>query len=351
MRGGTAMLNVLVTGAAGLIGGELCARLVERGHTVTALVHRQSEVRDNDGVPVSGITIVGGDVTQPGLGILPPQKLDVVIHCAAALEFDAPYDTLASVNVEGTHHAAALTKATGARLLHVSTAYVCGLAEGRIAEAPVREGTRFANNYEASKAAAEMVVRDAGVGHAIARVAIVLGDSETGAIREFPAICTLFRLMARGAIRQLPIARGATLDLVPVDFVTRALVRLAERMNRADGAIIHVASGAPMRARALPEALGRFPHLPMARAVLPEAFELAALPSAEQRVLGQLLASYGGYLARAPLFATDRLRQITGLACLPTDEAWLDRLIGYGIARGYLPAPGEPRSGAQRTSG
>lgn len=346
------MLKILVTGAAGLIGGEVCARLVARGHAVTALVHRRAEIRGNDGAPVPGLRIVRGDVAKAGLGLAQPSgALDVVVHCAAALEFDAPMEHLAAINVEGTRHAARFARTSGARLLHVSTAYVCGLAEGLVAEAPVPAGTCFANNYEASKAAAEEVVRQHGVAHAIARVAIVLGDSVTGAIRDFPAICTLFRLMALGTVRALPIARRATLDLVPIDFVAGGLVLLAERMAAADGRIVHLASGAPMAAAALPRALARFAHLPQARVVEPEAFDLDRCPASERRVLGQLLASYGGYLTRSPLFDTSAIRALTGLACPPPDEAWLDRLIAHGIARGYLPAPaGEPVM-RQRTSG
>ena len=200
-------MKVLVTGAAGLIGGELCARLAHGGHAVTALVHRRPEVLGNAGRVVPVAAVLRGDVTQPGLGLgARPPALDLVIHCAAALEFDAPEAQLSAINVAGTRHAAAFAKAAGARLLHVSTAYVCGLSEGPIAEAPVAPGTRFANNYEASKAAAEAVVRASGVPQAIARPSIVLGDSATGAIREFPAICNLFRLMARGTIRTLPVA-------------------------------------------------------------------------------------------------------------------------------------------------
>ncbi len=35
---------ILVTGATGLIGSELCGQLVERGHAVIALVHRRYEI-------------------------------------------------------------------------------------------------------------------------------------------------------------------------------------------------------------------------------------------------------------------------------------------------------------------
>ena len=65
------MLSVLVTGAAGLIGGEVCARLAARGHRVTAMVRRNPEVRGNDGALVEGVETVAGDVTQPLMGLSP----------------------------------------------------------------------------------------------------------------------------------------------------------------------------------------------------------------------------------------------------------------------------------------
>ena len=41
--------RILVTGAAGLIGSELCGQLAERGHAVIALVHRRHEILRNNG--------------------------------------------------------------------------------------------------------------------------------------------------------------------------------------------------------------------------------------------------------------------------------------------------------------
>ena len=82
-------MRILVTGAAGLIGGELCARLVARGHQVTALVHRDPQVRDNRRAPVAGLAVMTGDVTQPGLGLAAVPAVDLVIHSAAITAFDA----------------------------------------------------------------------------------------------------------------------------------------------------------------------------------------------------------------------------------------------------------------------
>lgn len=338
------MLTVLVTGAAGLIGGEVCARAVARGHRVVAMVHSNPLVRGNDGAVVPVAQVVRGDVRAEMLGLDPAVlRPQVMVHCAAALEFDAPEEVLHAVNVQGTAHAAAFARATGARLLHVSTAYVCGLTEGPIADAPVAAGTRFANRYEASKAAGEALVRDSGVPFAIARPSIVLGESDTGRVREFPSLCNVFRLLARGKAGALPVRPGATLDLVPIDHVAAGIVFLAERMAAAAGGTFHLVSGNPLPAEALVHGVARVAHFPDPCVIAPQDFALDALPAAEQRLLGPLLATFGGYLTRDPRFSDHAFRAQGGAACPPTDAAWLDRLIAYGIARGYLPAA--PASG------
>ena len=337
------MLTLLVTGAAGLIGGEVCAQAVAAGHRVFALVRRTKEVRGNDGalVPVAGV--LAGDVTLPGLGLdCVPEGLDCVIHCAAALEFDAPRDRLDPVNVEGTRNVADFAEKTGARLLHVSTAYVCGTREGTIEEGPVPAGTAFANNYEASKAAAEAVVEASTARWCIARPSIVLGDHETGTIRDFPALCNVFRLMARGAVPVLPVAESARMDLVPVDYVARSLLALAEAGEKSEGKHVHIASTDPLPAAVLPQGVRAFPHFADPIAVEPREFNPATLTASQRRVTERMLQTFGGYLTRAPLFDDARQRALTGLSCPPTDAAWIMRLIEYGITRGYLP---------QRTSG
>ncbi|RJY09218.1 SDR family oxidoreductase [Aurantiacibacter aquimixticola] len=331
------MLNILVTGAAGLIGGEVCARLAAHGHRVTAMVRRNPEVRGNDGALVEGIETLSGDVTQPLMG-LEPSPQDVVIHCAASLEFDASEGDLRAINIEGTRNALAFAEEAGAAFLHVSTAYVCGMREGAIAEGPVPEGTQFTNRYEASKAAAERVVAESGLPFAVARPSIVLGDSESGAIRDFPSLCNVFRLMARGKVTVFPAADGSTLDLVPIDHVAGGIVALAERMGEANGGHYHLVANDPLPAAALAHGVARVAHFPDPRVVAPEHYNPAELRGAERMLAARMLGTFGAYFTRSPRFEDARFREVTGLACAPTDDAWLDRLIAYGIERGYLPS-------------
>ncbi len=331
------MLKILVTGAAGLIGGEVCARLAARGHKVTAMVRKTRTVRGNDGAQVQGIAVADGDVTQPLMGF-DPRPHDVVIHCAASLEFDAPEERLRAVNIEGTRNALAHAKASAAAFLQVSTAYVCGTRDGTIAEEPVPEGTRFTNRYEASKAAAEAVVAESGVPFAIARPSIVLGDSARGTIRDFPSLCNVFRLMARGKVTQFPALPGATLDLVPIDHVAAGIVALAEQMEAAEGGHFHLVAETPLAAAELALGVQRVGHFPSPAVVAPQDYDPSQLRAAERLLAERMLATFGAYFTRSPRFDDTKFRALTGLRCPPTDPEWLDRLIAYGIARGYLPS-------------
>ena len=332
-----------MTGATGLIGGDVARRLVADGHRVTALVHRATEVRGNDGVPVAVAGVVRGNVAAERLGLDPATHAavaaahDLVIHCAASVRFDLTDAEYAAVNVGGTANVAALARAGGCDLLHVSTAYVCGRADGAVAEGPVRADAEFANGYERSKAAGEAVVADSGVRWAIARPSIVVGEHGSGRIRSFDTIYAAFRLIANGLVRRLPVGQGATLDLVPIDHVAGGIVDLAGRMAAAAGSITHLTASAPVPMTDFRDAIARVPHFAAPELVPTSEFDPAALSPRERRVWQASAGVYASYFARDPRFQATRLAALSGRHCPPTDAAFLDRLIGYGIDAGFLP--------------
>ena len=348
------MASILLTGAAGLLGGELAARLLARGHGVTALINRNKDVRGNDGAmlrsadwtgaaPRAGeLLLLGGDLVRDGFGWdggthnALAAAHDLLIHCAAVTQFDAAPEVHRAVNVEGTRRAAALAAAGGMRLLHVSTAYVCGTRNGPIPEAP-RDPAPFANGYEESKAAAEEVVRGSGVPAAIARPSIVVGEWASGRIRSFDTIYAAFRLIAEGRVRAMPASPRATLDFVPIDHVVAGLVVMAENMDGAAGRTVHLASGAPVPVATFRDAIAAVPHFHVPELVAPAAFDPARLSPLERRLHGRITGLYASYFQRDPRFVVAALPALGGPACPPTDAAFLARLIGYGIAAGFLP--------------
>ena len=368
--------RILVTGAAGLIGGEVAGRLAERGHRVIALVHRERSIAradcalvparefDQGDVRPGEVRLLPGDIRRERLGLddsaydAVADGLDLIIHCAAAADFGLPDETYQAVNVDGAKGVLALAAASRPRpadVLHVSTAYVCGERSGPIGEDELDVGQRFANGYERSKAEGERLVRAAAphLGRtAIARPSIVVGDSQAGAIRTFNSIYLLIRLIVQGRIKTLPVAPGASLDLVPIDYVAQALVTLAERMDEADGKTFHLVSGAPVTFEVLAQLAERYPAIRPPRFVAPGALDPADLRPAERRVHAQVLTHYASYLARDPRFRDDNLRSLLGHGPPDVDMAFLVRMMDYAIVRGFLPklVPAGPAA-TQRTSG
>lgn len=322
-------MRVLVTGAAGLIGGELCARLVARGHAVTGLVHRATRVVGNDGRDVAGVRVLAGDVRRAGLGLDAVPDVDLVVHAAAVTAFDAAEDVYRAVNVEGTRNVVGLSLP----VLQVSTAYVCGTMDGVVREGDV--GAAFVNGYEASKAAAEAVVRGSGVRFAIARPSVVVGDRATGAIGRFENIYLMLKLIAEGRVRTLPAAAGASLDLVPIDHVVGGLVAMVEDFAGVEGRVLHLVGSAPTPVTRLGEAIAAVPGLGVPQFVAPEVFAGATLPGRERRYHAAAAGLYTRYLLRGPVFDAAAAREF-GLECPPTDRAWLDRLIRFCVGAGFV---------------
>jgi nucleoside-diphosphate-sugar epimerase len=345
------LLNILVTGAAGLVGGELCARLLAEGHTVTALVHRNHDIFANDGSAVAVAATKSGDVSQKRFGWEETEFAsiasahDLLIHCAATVRFDLEEAEYAAVNVNGTANALALAKTGDMAFLHVSTAYVCGTRDGTIGEADALPSSGFANGYEASKAAGERLVRSSDVDWAIARPSIVVGASGTGTIRQFDTTYAAFKLIAEGRVRQMPSRSGATLDFVPIDHVASGIVAiadgLAKRTPEVLGGTFHLVSGQPMPVEQFTAAIGAYPHFHEPELVSPENFDPSHLPALERRLFKRVAGLYANYFQRNPHFDDSAFRSFFGIECPATDMAYIKCLIDYCIEAGFLRAAEE----------
>jgi long-chain acyl-CoA synthetase len=101
------------------------------------------------------ITILTGDVGQPDCGLDEETleemsgRIGLVLNCAGLVDFFPPVDDSFQSNVDGVENVVALTKRLGAKLVHVSTCFVCGEADGFIEESepilgfyPRRKGPR-----------------------------------------------------------------------------------------------------------------------------------------------------------------------------------------------------------------
>lgn len=86
------------------------------------------------------ITVWPGDVGDPAAGLSDSEvesltgRLGLIINSAGRVDFFPPLDDSLHSNVDGVEHLTALARRTGARMLHVSTGFVCGGVEGLVEE-------------------------------------------------------------------------------------------------------------------------------------------------------------------------------------------------------------------------
>ncbi|MHB8572813.1 MAG: HAD-IB family hydrolase [Candidatus Dormibacteria bacterium] len=91
---------------------------------------------------IAKLEVLEGDLGREDLGLSPESRLrlaevEVLLHTAATVVFDAPLDQALRTNLEGPRRLVGELLAAGARprVVHVSTAYTCGARRGLVPEA------------------------------------------------------------------------------------------------------------------------------------------------------------------------------------------------------------------------
>ncbi len=115
---------ILVTGATGFVGRNLCLYLVERGHRVRALVRRTSE---HAFLEPLGVERVWGDLRDAQAVATAVAGCGAVIHAAAVFRFWGRREDFWTTNVDGTRNLLEAASQAGVRrLVHISTIAVVG---------------------------------------------------------------------------------------------------------------------------------------------------------------------------------------------------------------------------------
>ena len=149
-------MEVLITGATGLLGGHLIDSLQKRGDRVRILAlpgenTGAQEARD--------IRVYRGDIRQPETLVEPMEGADGVLHLAAMMGVWRPLSDYRAVNVTGTENVGrAALKAGVKRLVHVSswTVYGMNIPTPATEDMPLRP---FPEPYALTKAEGDLVVQ------------------------------------------------------------------------------------------------------------------------------------------------------------------------------------------------
>ena len=314
---------------------------------------------------------VAGDIMRDGLGLERrvrdelAESVDEVIHAAASVSFTLPLDQARAVKVEGTRRVLELALHASARgeglrrFAHVSTAYVAGQHRGSFAECDLARGQGFHNTYERSKWEAERLVRrhEGLLPVQVFRPSIVVGDHRSGWTASFNVIYTPLRAYARGALPALPARRSAPVDVVPVDWVARSILALADA---GAGRTWQLAAGP--RSSSVGELIDRGAELlgqPRARAIPPKLYRLVVHPvlmrragPAQRRWLdrGRVFFPYLATRVRFDTGATTAALDDAGVGPPPPVATYLHTLLDFAERAEWGRRP-QPRSTVTPPSG
>ena len=176
-----------------------------------------------------------------------------------------------------------------------------------------------------------------GMPAAILRPAIIVGDSATGAIRKFDTLYTVVRLTAAGLVRTMPGDYGATLDIVPIDWVADAVVEAFDKFPAANGRTLHLTSGAPTTLREVNDVCAEFPSFHVPRYVPRHVFDSAEMKPLERRYYNEVVKLYESYLTRQVRFAKDATGESSPARRAPRERHCCGGLLLCG-ARRLFPA-------------
>lgn len=257
-------MNYFLTGGTGFIGHNLIEHLLHRRGNIYVLVRSGSKgklkkLSEKWGVSAKRVIPVTGDLSKPFLGIRPAKRRELegqvqhFFHLGAIYDLKADAASQQAANVEGTRHAVQLAEAIKAkRFHHVSSIAAAGLYQGIFREDMFEEAAGLENPYFRTKHDSEGVVRhDCKIPWRIYRPGIVVGDSRTGEIDKADGPYYFFKLiqkMRRAMPQWMPTIgiEGGRINIVPVDFVVRAMDHIAH-MARQDGKCFHLTDPNPKR--------------------------------------------------------------------------------------------------------
>jgi NAD(P)-dependent dehydrogenase (short-subunit alcohol dehydrogenase family) len=274
-------MSYFVTGATGFIGRHLVEQLLEREGTIYVLVRegsrgRLEELKSRWRAGEDRIVAVIGDLSQEKLGCADridelEGEIDHFFHLAAIYDMTADAESQRIANVEGTREAVELAEALKAKRFHmVSSIAAAGLYKGTFTEDMFEEAEKLENHpYFQTKHESERVVREeCDVPWRVYRPGIVVGHSETGEMDKIDGPYYFFKLLqrARNAVPQwFPGVgiEGRRINIVPVDFVAKAMDHLAH-LDGFDGQAFHLTDPNPLTAGQVINVFARAAHAPEA---------------------------------------------------------------------------------------
>jgi dTDP-4-dehydrorhamnose reductase len=313
-------MKIIVTGASGFLGREVCFAALRRGHEVLALGGARAPV-----VPGAAQSRAFDLCAEAALESLVLEEFPhAVVHCAALPTIEtclADPARAKALNTEVPKKLAQLCFHLGAKLVHLSTDTVFdGVAGGY----QPTDQPRPLNLYGETKAAAEVEVLRFGREHAaVLRTSPIIGNSATGdrGLHE-----RLFVAWREG--KPTPLFTDEVRQPVEVSNLADVTIELCERGNLSG--LYHWAGTEAMSRHEIGLRIARHFGLEAATLIRPIARAEVPSASARPRDLSLRLHPLAGKLRTAAQSFEEQLAQLrVPRGC----EAWFEQVTGRKVVR------------------
>jgi len=367
------MQTILITGANGFVATQIVRRLLQNKEATVLALTRAANAEEGAqrlarewwdwpklvNAIGTNVKVVCGDVCSPHLGLKEADYVSLIksvtqiIHTAADWRL-VSLDEIRKTNVQGTANVLEVAKDANKhhhfeRFSHISTAYVAGGRIGDVSETELTDKFGFFTNYERSKYEGELLVQAAKneLPTSVFRPSMIVGDSQTGAIKTFNTFYYPLKLYLTGKRRFMPVGRSLRINVIPVDYVAEAVAKLTFDPN-AVGLTFHLVAPHQtlitvgelldfLQKWAKTELGVKLPRpvcIPMSASSMKTVIKLQRIFQKDGRVSDALVAL-------APYFSENRqFQRINSDRLLgPYDPKWMEilpRLLEYAVYNSFL---------------
>ncbi len=371
--------EVLLTGATGFLGSFVLRELLDSTRAriyclVRASQDTQAEMRVIDSLrdyglaedaDLSRIVAIAGDLEKTLCGLPESlfdqlaERIDVIFHNGARVNLVDSYDRLKAANVGGTHELLRLAASRRVKPMHFisTTSVLIGTAdnvEPLVEHMRVDPGLMPAEGYVRTKWVAEEMLRIArarGIPSAWYRPGQIGGHTLTGAVGGNDGLWHYVRACVEVGAAPDDSAQWTEVNLVPVDYVARAYVRLALRpesigieFNLTSPWVTRIETIID-RVRAAGHSIEAVPYQDWVGRLQAHADVITDDQDSSVRATLVLVSAAVDSL-QLDGFRFDRTNTAFGLAesgteCPEIAQPVLDRYIQYLVGSGFLPTPKE----------